>query len=42
MICFTHEDVIMKSVLMLLVNPLMVFPGLYVYSYFKQSQIYCE
>ena len=29
-ICFTHENVMMKSVLMVLVNPLMVFSGLYV------------
>ena len=34
-IYFTHEDVMLKSVLMLLGNPLMAFSGLYVYSYFK-------
>ena len=34
-IYFKHEDVMLKSALMLLVNPLMVFSGLYVYSYFK-------
>ena len=34
-IYFTHEDVMMKSALMLLVNPLMVFSGLSIYSYFK-------
>ena len=28
----------LNSVLMLLVNPLMVFSGLYVYSYFKQAK----
>ena len=31
---------ILKSALMLLVNPLMVFSGLYVYSYFKNKAKY--
>ena len=31
-----------ESVQMLLVSPLMVFSGLYVYSYFKKGQIYLE
>ena len=41
-IYFTHGDVMLKSALMLLVNPLVVFSGLYVYSYFKESRIYWE
>ena len=31
----TIKDVMLNSALMLLVNPLMVFSGLYVYRYFK-------
>ena len=34
------KDVMLDSALMLLVNPLMVFSGQYIYSYFKYSQIY--